>query len=136
MNKQHTMNRNIVILCAFIIYVIVTYVFASRQASILLKYHKITNGVIVECKFLPKTGGDTKIFYQYIVNQKLVNDDRRSPLKDYKSAKKLIGKNFPVVYNDENSELSYLLITPQEFEKYGYTFPDSLNWVLKYIDGF
>lgn len=128
------MKKNIAILGAFAIYIIVSYIYFNHQADKLLKHHKSTNGTIVKCNFLPKTGGDTKIFYEYTVNQILVKDDRRSPLKDYKSTQELIGKNFLVVYNDENNELSFLLITPQEFEKYGYSFPDSLNWVLKYVD--
>ena len=39
------------------------------------------------------------------------------------------GKYFPVVYSTINPEKSILLITPNDFNSWGYEFPDSLNWV-------
>ena len=45
----------------------------------------------------------------------------------------LVGKKFPAVYISSNPSISELLITPNDFSKYGYNFPDSLKWILKYI---
>lgn len=51
----------------------------------------------------------------------------------------LLKKTFPVVY-DTTAKGSryvpfpvYLLITPDDFKKFNMPFPDSLNWVRKYI---
>ena len=47
--------------------------------------------------------------------------------------KQLKGHNFPVIYSCYDSTNSELLIYPKDFEKYGYKFPDSLNWILPII---
>lgn len=43
--------------------------------------------------------------------------------------KYFIGKTFPAAYYPSNPSNSHLLILPEDFEKFGYKFPDSLNWV-------
>ena len=39
------------------------------------------------------------------------------------------GKYFPVVYSTINPDKSILLISPDDFDRFGIVFPDSLNWV-------
>jgi hypothetical protein len=48
--------------------------------------------------------------------------------------KYLLGKIFPAVYYPSNPSNSNILILPEDFEKYGYDFPDSLNWVKQLIE--
>jgi len=38
-------------------------------------------------------------------------------------------KNFPVVYSTKEPRKSILLVTPDDFKRWGMRFPDSLNWV-------
>lgn len=45
----------------------------------------------------------------------------------------IINKRFPVIYNPSNPSISSLLITPKDFSRFGYSFPDSLTWVLQYF---
>jgi len=45
----------------------------------------------------------------------------------------IIGKSFPAVYNPKYPSISAILITPKDFSRYGYSFPDSLQWVLRYL---
>ncbi|MEO7045303.1 MAG: hypothetical protein ABI091_08315 [Ferruginibacter sp.] len=44
-----------------------------------------------------------------------------------------IGKTFPVIFSPNNPSNAKILIFPNDFKEYNYSFPDSLNWVLKYI---
>ena len=44
-----------------------------------------------------------------------------------------IKKTFPSVYNPDNPSISLMLITPKDFSRFGYKFPDSLNWVKSFI---
>ena len=44
-----------------------------------------------------------------------------------------LGKSFPVTYNPNNPKNCLLLIKQKDFERFGYTFPDSLKWVSKYF---
>jgi len=43
------------------------------------------------------------------------------------------GKYFPVMY-DPRLGMSELLITPKDFKKHKMVFPDSLKWVLQYLN--
>lgn len=44
-------------------------------------------------------------------------------------------KSFPVIFNlKDPQKYSTILIVPEDFKYYGLNFPDSLKWVLKYID--
>lgn len=43
-----------------------------------------------------------------------------------------IGKRFPVIYSSRNPNHLEMLVYPKDFEKFGMTFPDSLNWVNSY----
>jgi len=43
---------------------------------------------------------------------------------------KLVGYKVPVIYYCEDPWNRELLVEPKDFEKYGLTFPDSLNWIL------
>ena len=47
--------------------------------------------------------------------------------------KHLMNKTFPVVYNPSSPSNSRLMLLPKDFEKWGYSFPDSLKWLLPYI---
>ena len=51
---------------------------------------------------------------------------------DFNCNKHFLGKTFPVVYNPDNPSISSILIIPEDFARYGYSFPDSLKWVLQY----
>jgi hypothetical protein len=45
----------------------------------------------------------------------------------------LVGKSFPVVYDKDDENNNMMLITPKNFERFNIPFPDSLEWVLKYL---
>ena len=55
---------------------------------------------------------------------------------DYETLYKYIkGKSFPVIFNKADpKKYSVLLVVPEDFEEYGLKYPDSLNWVLKYLN--
>src|SRR5450755_4868221 len=47
----------------------------------------------------------------------------------------LLNRTFPVIYSPNYPKNNYILIRPEDFNRFNYSFPDSLNWVLKYIRG-
>ena len=49
--------------------------------------------------------------------------------RSYSSPMELKGKIFPVVYSRLDVEKNYMLIFQEDFEKYGFMYPDSLSWV-------
>ena len=44
-----------------------------------------------------------------------------------------IGKFFPVMYSAKNPSNNKLMVTPKDFEYYHYDYPDSLKWMLDYL---
>ena len=46
----------------------------------------------------------------------------------------LAGNYFPVAFVPSDPEISSLLVLPDDFERFGRSFPDSLYWVLSYVD--
>jgi hypothetical protein len=55
---------------------------------------------------------------------------------DYNDLSRYVyGKEFPVILSPSDPQkYSRILIVPEDFEAYGLKFPDSLRWVLEYID--
>ncbi len=55
---------------------------------------------------------------------------------DYEALYKyIINKTFPVIINKINpQDYSKILVVPEDFQEYELQFPDSLKWLLKYID--
>jgi len=45
----------------------------------------------------------------------------------------VLHKTLPAIYNPANPSLSSLMIIPRDFNNNGYTFPDSLSWLLPYF---
>jgi hypothetical protein len=52
-------------------------------------------------------------------------------LSDAKSF--FLGKAFPVVYDPDHPNNNFILISPESFKKFNVSFPDSLQWVKKYV---
>lgn len=50
----------------------------------------------------------------------------------YELRHKLLYKSIPVIYCNSNPNINSALITPEQFNEYGYKFPDSLNWIVKF----
>lgn len=55
---------------------------------------------------------------------------------DYEKIHQIVmNKTFPVLINRVNPQkYSKILVVPEDFEEFGLKFPDSLKWVLQYID--
>jgi len=80
--------------------------------------------------------GGIWIDYTIGINGKTYNGSSLYRMSDMSSstvANSVLYKTFPAVYNPANPLLSSLMIIPKDFKKYGYTFPDSLNWLLHYL---
>ncbi len=113
------------------------FVWSKLSKNALLKNHIIANAKITDCTYGGR-GNAATITYYFIFyeNDKEVkgsgslnsNEISFSNVKSF-----LLGKTFPVVYNSNNAENNYLLVRPRDFEKFHYEFPDSIQWVLKYL---
>ena len=72
--------------------------------------------------------------YDRKVYKKVGNSNGKA--KDYEALYKYVANRaFPILINKNNpQEYSKILVVPEDFQEYGLQFPDSLKWLLKYID--
>lgn len=123
------------LLIGFCIWLIIYGVFLSNE---LLKNQRlISAGYPYECLYGGK-GNAGRLFVGYtfqldgkeIKGHSMYGTDELS-VDDCQ--KHFVGKTFPIVYDFKMPTNNIILITPKVFKKYGYSFPDSLQWALKYI---
>jgi len=72
--------------------------------------------------------------YNKIEYKKVGNSNGKAT--DYEAVQKhVLYRTFPVLINKNNpKKYSKLLVVPEDFQEFGLEFPDSLKWILKYID--
>ena len=110
----------------------IAYAFYSRLK--LNREFVPTIGKITKCEYITKSGGGIGLKYEYHVNSVLIKrSSTRRRLGVNICNEYFVGRTFPMVYNPDNHELTALLIEPDDFKRFGYEFPDSLKWVLRYI---
>lgn len=85
-----------------------------------------TSGLVTKTKY--QKGGSYEVYYQFQVGNETYKD---SDLIDGCSelSNQVEGKIFCVVYNSLNPNQSAILITKEDFKRFGLPFPDSLIWV-------
>ena len=120
----------IVIVITFIVYIML-YFNNSNSRKNLQSHKSFTSGVVTE--FHKSIKGGSSINYFYIVNGEKKNDSKGYGNINYRLGDTLVGKHFTVIYNNLKVESNDILITPEDFKEYNFTFPDSLNWINKIL---
>lgn len=113
------------------------YLYERHNLSESQNVYELTTGVVTGCGSAGRGhGGAPELYFRYevgsssVVGSYYTSEFTKSTMRNY-----LIGHTFPVLW--EKGWLGYqgtMLITPKNFTTYGYEFPDSLRWVLKYIN--
>jgi hypothetical protein len=109
-------------------FIIIGYIIYSIMViSSIKKNPEITTGLIVGYK---ENRNRICLIYEYTVDNKKYT---KKDIEEYYNLDFNLVKNkkIPVVYNKNNHNWSYLLMTPQDFGQLGKPFPDSLKWLLK-----
>jgi hypothetical protein len=121
----------LILLCT-LVFIIGTY--DKKELS---RNHLLTTGVITNCSVGSKgSSGTLFIDFSFFVDDTKYNRSTSFKLKEiaFKDCNNFFfNKNLPVVFNPENPSVCLLLITPKDFSRFGYQFPDSLKWVLQYV---
>lgn len=99
------------------------------------KSHTIVVGKIYRYAYGGRgNAGGFHVDFKTIVNGKEYDASSRYLTSDFNCSNDFIGKTFPVIYNPKHPSISSILIIPSDFARYNYQYPDSLNWVKKYIN--
>jgi len=97
--------------------------------------HSLSSGYALQCSAGGK-GATGYVDFSFKLNGKSINTScalDESEISIYDCQTYLAGKYFPVIYNPDNPSNAKMLMSVNDFKKYGYDFPDSLHWVLNYI---
>lgn len=122
------MNRKkIIILLLIIVGIGIIYTLILRYD--LKHYGIVTTGVVMDDAFPAKS---TRMEFKYKIFFKGKERIRFSDAGIY-NPQEFYGKSFPVIVSTLTGR-SVILITPEHFRRFNMQYPDSLKWVLKYID--
>jgi len=122
-----------------VVFLVVLIIRNFYHANLLLKNNQIVNGGYVSsCNYGGKgNAGRVFIDYFFFIKGKklkgstvfLTSEISFSDCQNY-----FVGKQFPVIYVPEKPTINLMLVSPKNFDQYSYKFPDSLNWVRKYLN--
>ena len=128
MTLKNQNRLSIYILISLVVFCIIFEVYTSNDMK---NNGVILNGRILSSSFPARSSVMNFKYEFYFNNIKFEDYSAAGVTNDYE----FIGKTFPIKYSLKSGR-SELLITPGDFEKYGIQYPDSLNWVKKYVISF
>lgn len=136
MSKKAIKNRRSFI--AFLFFAtlfIIALIYSSQKQKALKENHRFTVGLITSYTDAAKAFGGF-LNYEFYVGQVKVTSSNRYNSINQRRSQVFVGKHFFVLYNPANPTNNHMLIFPEDFKRFGLTFPDSLQWVIQYQDGF
>lgn len=114
------------------------YIYSSNRKK--QKSHRILSAIKIGSGYINSLNNCTKcaLTYNYTFSDKGINYSGVSGSSGNTDEYHYLGvaclyKSFPVAYDSLHPEISKLLITPVDFKVYKIPFPDSLNWVKRYV---
>lgn len=118
---------------AILVFVLIYFMIkSSNKESDLINRGKLTNGILNKA-IRDKKGTGVDVEYVFEIGGKQYSGMAALPNIDPSKGYLLEGKSFPVIYEKSDPKNSSMLVTKYEFQFYRVSFPDSLNWVMKYI---
>jgi len=94
----------------------------------------ITNGATVTSISLTgKTGSGYFLDYSFQFQSKTYSGSTAERGIINSDGSTFIGKSFPVMFSTKDTSNNKLMVTPKDFEDYHYEYPDSLKWMLDYL---
>ena len=113
--------------------IIIVCLFLHGEGQKMRKEHHLTVGQIIKCDNGGRGNFGPGINYRFNVGAAFVYGSRLHGGLKY-NIHVLENHSFPVVYQKHwFGYIDVILITPNDFAYYGYSFPDSLKWVIKYM---
>ena len=106
------------------------YIFGKIRTNEIKTHLRLCNGYVYETSIQHR--GWVNLAYEFQVNGKRFKELKVLGVPST-HRKMFLDRNFPVVYSLDNIDFNDMLIVPEDFQKYNISFPDSLNWVIKYL---
>ncbi len=130
------MNNALLKLFTFFATIIIIVIVLYYHGQSIRSKHSVAIGRVLSYTNGGRGNTGPGIYFEYFANGVHIKSSGFKRQIRYGS-KGLVGHFFPVVYRKEwYGYFDIMLITPYDFEYYGYTFPDSLRWVLPYVNDY
>lgn len=102
---------------------------SDKRIQKILKGYTLVNAKVQYVNYINKRG--FKIVFSYQINGQ-ENFSSVCSEKYRKIRNVIIDRNFPAIVSNSEHSVNDLLIFPNDFTRYGMSFPDSLSWVKEY----
>ncbi len=122
-----------IVLIIFLFFVAYYYINKKYKNDNLIRNYKLTSGTIYGFS-KDGRGQSIAVNYFYIVDGTKYNNLQGVDRFFLKKYSWFANKQFPVAYDSINKQNSKILILPSDFNKLDIEFPDSLSWILQYIE--
>lgn len=123
-------NQNKLALFIFIAFVAICFSYVFFRSNDLKKNGIIVNGKILNDVFATKSSV-MQFEYEFAYDGTYYKNNSPAGVTNFTA---FIGKIFPVRFSPKTGN-SEILITPRHFKRYEIHYPDSLDWVKKYLIG-
>lgn len=128
-------NRNFffIFLSIVIFFTIVLYSTNKRTIKMagVTNNSKILKARVIGTEHSGNRNNSLKIIVKYeYLNTEYETEEVKYQLETYTP---VINKEFPIIIDSLNVSNSYILVSPSDFNRFNISFPDSLNWIKKYI---
>jgi hypothetical protein len=137
MNGMNQQQVNKIMSILLLIFCVIGAIWGIARQNSLKKNNKIGMGTVTSFRAGGRgNAGGIWIHYVFEFEGKKYKGSSRHHTYEISSSdlhNYVLNKNFPVVYNPSNPSISSLLITPKDFSRFGYSFPDSLTWILQFV---
>lgn len=131
-NKIHFKNKYLRYGIPIAFLVFFAYIFFSR--SKLKSDYFLTNATVTSVGKTMSKDGNWLIEYRYLTAEGEVMKSEGYYPVFLPQGKNMVNHSIPVAYSPKDPKTNQLLIYKQTWEQYGLKYPDSLNWLRKYID--
>jgi hypothetical protein len=116
-------------------YVSILVIISVFAYIIVAKIRLKKDGILLNAKTIDWAIGSKmslNLKYEFYYNGERVTG--ASPLSKIRGNPDFENRYFPVMYYPKMGGHSQLLVQPSDFEKFNLPFPDSLKWVLSYLE--
>ncbi|SFD87587.1 hypothetical protein SAMN05518672_103639 [Chitinophaga sp. CF118] len=125
-------NKPLFILPALVVFAFVITIKDSNKRVRLINNFSIADGIVKH--FSTNSRSANGIDYRFEINGKLYTSSDAYPNINGQIGEDLTGHHFPVAYQIGDTNNNTMLIAPADFKRFHIAFPDSLSWVIKYLD--
>ncbi|SEW46851.1 hypothetical protein SAMN05428988_6560 [Chitinophaga sp. YR573] len=125
-------NKPVFILPVLIVFAYVITVKDCNKRGRLISNFSIADGIVKH--FSTNSRSANGIDYTFEINGKLYTSSDAYPNINGQIGADFTGHHFPVAYQIGDTGNNTMLIAPANFKRFHIAFPDSLSWVIKYLD--